>query len=426
MNVTRLARLFLFWIVFSLLGCRKKHTEGTADVPPDTPQTQYSVRDFSPRWSHDGRRIAFLRSTEDRRMQLFVCDAALEQVTPLLKPELLSPDRELGSQLALYTAPNALAWSPDDHHIAFPRMDWFRFEDGERLPGAGLWSLDVRNGRVVPLATHPPRYSSAFYTYRSPHWSPDGRYLSYTGEGVNGQRALFVRSLAAQTPQEVPPRFDDYEDSDGAVWEQQTSPAALIYRRRIRRSPQSPITDTVRRIVLGSAEGRGSGEVARITTAELYTEITGRSTPPLSAKSPPDFYRIMPRIGHLAVSPDGTQLAFSVTSNPMDWTQSQIAVVNRNTKAFRYVTHSDSRGYFAPVWIGSDRLGMLSPVGKGFEVCLLTPRRQKPFRIGTIETSDCDWSPDRSRIVYTASSKQDESDTTLKILYTGLSVTPAK
>ncbi len=426
MRKTRFVRLFLLAVCISLLGCRKKHSEGVADVPPDTPTTQDTLRDLSPRWSHDGRRIAFLRSTEDRKMQLFVCNVNLEQVTPILEPELLSPDRELGSQLALYTAPNALAWSPDDHHIAFPRMDWFAFDDGERLPGAGLWSLDVRNGRVVPLATHPPRYAMPFYTYRSPQWSPDGRYVSYTGEGINGQRALFVRSIAAQTPQEVPPRFDDYEDSDGAVWEPQKSSPALVFRRRIRRSAQSPTTDTIRRIVPGSANSRGSGELTRITTAELYAAITGKNPPPLTAKYPADYYRIMPRIGHLAISPDGTQVAFSVTPNPLDWTQSRIAVFNRKSNLFRYVTRPSIRGYVAPVWIGSRRLGMLSPNGSRFDVCLLALRRNTPIRIGSIETSDCDWSPDRSRIVYTASTLQDESDTTLKIFYTGLSVTPTK
>lgn len=406
----------------SLLGCRAKIKPGQADVPPGTPTKPSSdFADVCPRWSHDGRRITFLRSTNDRRMQLCVADARLEAVSPLLEPELLSPDREFGSSLARYAAPNALAWSPDDRHIAFPRIDWFTFEDGERLPGAGLWSLDIQSGRVVPLATHPPRYASGFYTYRFPQWSPDGKFLSFIGEGVNGQRVLLVRSLRAHSPQEVAPRFDNFDDADGAVWEPNTLPPALIYRRKIQRMPQSLTTDTLRRMVPGSADGSRTGELWRITTPALYAHRTGKPIPSPVEAIPPKLPALLPRLGHLTVSPDGKRIAFSLTSNPRDMTQCEIGVYESATGRVHFVTPRNGKGYFAPVWIGNRRMGMLSPNGAKFDVCMLTQQGQTPIRLGTIDSADCDWSPDRSRIVAVSHSAAMPAKTTLKLFFTGIS-----
>jgi hypothetical protein len=412
----------------SLLGCRTKIKPGQADVPPGTPaKPSETFRDLCPRWSHDGRRIAFLRSTDDRRMQLCVTDARLKQISSLLKPEILSPDRAFGSELARYTAPNSLAWSPDDTLLAFPRMDWFTFDDGERLPGAGLWSINVQSGRVTPLATHPPRYAAGFYTYRSPRWSPNGKFLAFTGEGVNGQRVLFVRSLQAHSPQEVASRFDHFDDTDGAVWESNVTTPALIYRRKIRRTPQSPTTDTLRRMVPGSTDGARTGELWRITTPALYAHRTGKPAPSMGEKFPPELHTLMPRLGHIAVSPDGKQIAFSVTSQPTDMTQYEIAVYDSENGKVHFATPPDGKGYFAPVWVGNRRLGMLSPNGRNFDVCLLTRSRQTPIRLGTIDSSDCDWSPDRSRIVYAAKLNKTTAQTTLKLFFTGISApTPAQ
>jgi|GEM_PF-3217033 len=416
----RLARFILYSVYISLLGCRKKTPEGVADVPPDTPTTRNYARDVSPRWSHDGRRIAFLRSTEDRRMQLFVANTDLTEISPLLEPELLSPDRDLGSERDRFTAPNALAWSPDNHSLAFPRIDWFTFEDGERLPGAGIWSLDIRNGRVVPIAVHPPKYRSQFYTYRSPQWSPDSRYISYIGEGINGQRVLFVRTIAAQSSQEVPPRFDEYEDTDGAVWEPQASPPALVYRRKIRRGWQSPTTDTLRRMIPGSVESADSGELTRITTPQLYRALTGNEPPRIDAKYPAAYTQMAPRIGSVAISPDGQRILFAVSPAPLDNTKWQIAVYDRSTNRVRFLTPKDTRGYFAPVWIDNRQFGALATNGGKFDVMLCRFSGETPVRLGTLESSDCDWSPDRSRVVSASRSDKGERKTSLKILSTGL------
>ncbi len=180
-----------------LAGCRHPKPPGALDVPPGLPAPPGVYTDINPRWSHDGKRIAFLRATPDRRLQLALADAGLSHPRALLEAELVCPDRPYSPGLRRYASPDTLAWSPDDRRIAFARPEWFTFEDGERLPGTGLWALNLTTGRVTPLALHPKRYLSVFYYYHAPQWSPDGRYLAFAGEGINGQRVIFVRRKSA-------------------------------------------------------------------------------------------------------------------------------------------------------------------------------------------------------------------------------------
>src|SRR5690242_10740500 len=108
-------------------GCRSALDLGLEDVPP-LPKSEPGVyTDINPRWSHDGKRICFLRSTPDRRLQLYLSDSDLERATALLEAELVSPDRPYSSHLRRYSSPSTVAWSPDDRQIAFERAEWFQF-----------------------------------------------------------------------------------------------------------------------------------------------------------------------------------------------------------------------------------------------------------------------------------------------------------
>ena len=64
------------------------------------------------------------------------------------------------------------------------------------------------------------------------------------------------------------------------------------------------------------------------------------------------------------------------------------------------VSPADGRGYFAPVWIGEDRLGALSTGRDGYDVVVLNLRNGSKRILGRLPTADCDWSPDRTRIAY--------------------------
>ncbi len=407
-------------LLLLLSGCTRSPDPGAQEVPPGLHAPPGVFADINPRWSHDGREIAFLRATPDRYLQLYVADAALTRPLPQLEAELVSPDRPYNPSLRRYVSPDTLAWSPDDRQIAFARMEWFTFDNGEHLSGTGLWALDRRLGRVTPLALHPRRYRSAFYFYHTPQWSPDGRYLAFVGEGINGQRVLFIHPLTGQRAQEVTPHFDNYEDSDWPAWEpgaptvSRAEAPALLYRQGVQRTPAVPPTETLRLIRPGSIGG-GTGEVWRITAGQY-----ARLLPPSRYAGQP----VAPRAGHPAWSPDGRYLAFTLTPDANDFTRYELWVMRRDGTGARRVSPEDGRGYFAPVWIDGGRLGALSPRGRRFAVVTVDITSRTACSLGTIDSADCDWSPDRSRIVYagpaSSAATPAPGPTTLRLFETGL------
>ena len=420
-----------FWALLTTLplmtaGCAHAPMPGDAEVPPIPHFRPGLYVDVNPRWSHDGRRIAFLRATPDRNLQLYVADAALYRPLALLEGEVVDPDRPYHAGQARYASPDTLAWSPDDLRIAFARIEWFTFENGERLPGTGLWELNMSSWRVTPLALHPEEYSESYYYYRDPQWSPDGRFLAFVGEGINGERTILVHPLAGQKPQEVPAHFDNYQDSDWPVWEpgvrssaraantpEARNAPALVYRQSLRRSPAVSSTETLRRLHPGSMAQTGTGEFWRMT-AERFAHDLPRK--PAGG--------VVPRIGHPAWSPDGQTLAFTLTADANDFAHYELWIVDRSGKRARRVSPKEGNGYLAPVWLDNRRLGALSPHGDRFDVVTIDTVSQSTRRLGTIGSADCDWSPDRRRIVYaeppTDAPPDPRRPTTLRLFETGI------
>ncbi|HZP81725.1 MAG TPA: hypothetical protein VFB21_08830 [Chthonomonadaceae bacterium] len=415
-------------LVLAMAGCARAPRLEAPEVPASPPARPGVYADLNPRWSHDGQRIAFLRATPDRCLQLYVADADLQRPLALLEPEELCPDRPYSSSLRRYASPDTLAWSPDDRQIAFARIEWFFFGDGEKLPGTGLWAFDTQSGRVTPLALHPERYLNAFYYYHTPQWSPDGRSLAFIGEGTNGQRVLMVRPLQAQQAKEVVPRFDNYEDSDWPAWQPLTPadramrrPPALAYRQGVQRAPTLLPTETIRRIRPGSSEDAQTGTLWRMT-AKRYAAL-------LSPRKAGD-ETIVPRTGHLVWSPDGEWLAFTLTPDANDYARYELWVVRQDGTGAHRASPADGRGYFAPVWIGNDRLGALSPLGSRYEVVVVNLPTRTARTLGRIDSADCDWSPDRSHIVFagppTSPPEGRNVPTTLRLFATGLRTAPTR
>jgi hypothetical protein len=334
-----------------------------------------------------------LRETADHKHQLFLADAQLKSVKALLPAEVISPDRDLGSTLDRLNSPQGLAFTPQDDAIAFPRADWVKGGSGERIPGQGLWLYERSKGQAKPLAIHPPRFRGGTLYYRYPQWSPDGKYLSFVGEGMYGERSVFLRLLDRKNPLEYTTLPDQNLASDWAVWEPKRP--ALIWAQSIRRAPSVPFTQTIRRAFPGAPPQVGSGEFWRKAPEPRFLASGTR-----------------PFVSHLSWSPDGNHLAFTFTHQPRGKSRFEIWVVRRDGKEAHCLSDENA---FAPVWIGNSRVGGLRRDAQNYVVLSWNLVGGDQQIHGVIETADCDWSPDRKHIVYTTKSPA-TTQTTLRIL----------
>ena len=118
-----------------------------------------SYNNLSPRWSPDGRRLAYVgglvNSDNTPGMTLFVTDP--DNNHPLALKEGMG---------------GGIDWSLDGKRILFDYPYNFAID----LKGKGIWSLDVDNGSVVNII--PPKEEDRYFQ-ALPEWSPDGQWIKY-------------------------------------------------------------------------------------------------------------------------------------------------------------------------------------------------------------------------------------------------------
>jgi len=114
--------------------------------------TSVPMRAFLPRWSPDGKRIAFMGAASGKPWQVYVVSSdggGLQQLTT-------------GEN---HGDPN---WSPDGNTLVFDRLPYL---EARGPNSANIYLLDLRTHQVSTLAGS----EGQFY---SPLWSPDARYIT--------------------------------------------------------------------------------------------------------------------------------------------------------------------------------------------------------------------------------------------------------
>lgn len=143
--------------------------------------TQGTGSDTKPRWSPDGKRVAFL-SDRSGVNQVYLIDVDGGEARPLTNES---------------TAVRELEWSPDGTAIAFTRIDKTTPEerDGPHVVGEGtkhvhLYLAEVESGRVR-------RLTRGEFSVFSFSWSPDGNALAFDRGPGTGLDALYETDLYA-------------------------------------------------------------------------------------------------------------------------------------------------------------------------------------------------------------------------------------
>ena len=120
------------------------------------------LRAVLPRWSPDGKQIAFNATLPDKSWNIYLISSNGGTAQRLLTSEQIQMDAN---------------WSPDGKSLLFGSLI-FRNEP--------IYSIDLKTKRVSPL----PGSSGLF----SPRWSPDGRHIA----AVTTHRSLMLFDLSTQ------------------------------------------------------------------------------------------------------------------------------------------------------------------------------------------------------------------------------------
>ncbi|HEX6084516.1 MAG TPA: hypothetical protein VF266_08315, partial [Thermoanaerobaculia bacterium] len=163
-----------------------------ADGRNDRQLTRSKSADFRPRWSPDGKTLAFL-SDRDGRNAIWLIDAGGGESRKLADPPMAVRDFE---------------WSPDGASIAFTRPDEpapVKEKDDARVLGEDrrLWHLhlvDVESGKMRRLT------GGAFSVFGY-GWSPDGKTIAFSrgpGATLDDQYRSDLHTLNVQSGETRP------------------------------------------------------------------------------------------------------------------------------------------------------------------------------------------------------------------------------
>jgi Tol biopolymer transport system component/predicted Ser/Thr protein kinase len=167
-------------------------------VEPPVRLTDSPALSYSPAWSPDGRTIAFCRRLSPTRMALILIPQRGG------RERMLAEWDEGGSLEGPF-----LAWTPDSRWLVSPVR-----EDSSKGPWA-LFLFSAETGEKRRLTTPLPGLGSD----STPAFSPDGRTLAFSRQGVGKSDLYLLRLAEDYMPQGEPERIaSDNPWNAGAAW----------------------------------------------------------------------------------------------------------------------------------------------------------------------------------------------------------------
>lgn len=363
-------------LVAATLGCGR----GSREVAPEPALFR---ADCCPRWSPDGKHIAFLRVYEGGLFDICLTDAHLREVRTIAAHRQALHALWPRSRRSAFFGLQDIAWHPDGSRIAFSeRLQQERPENETRL-WLGLRFVRVSDGQVMPLVEPDAEEEEAPGQFRSPRWSPRGKRLAFVAEGRGGVCRIGMKAMADGPPEAHALRFDAFVDSDLPVW----SPTGerLAFRQGILRALTSTPVETIRVLEPGGKEAR----VLWRTDPSEYRR---------AARIGDERVSLQPRVLDLAWSPDGAHIAFSVAADAADIRTSTLwAVRTEESGSADRISPRDSAGYSAPAW--QDPATVLAARwGDALEAVQISLATRSVRRLCRLPSDDLDWSPYRRRV----------------------------